>query len=142
MNIRRAMWRLACIWFIGAGLCFVVLVAQSQAGMFEPETGTVWSWFLPTVMPTLSLVVGALVAEYRKLPADAPKAAAVAGSPVFWLGAALSGFYLLLLGTTITASSLQVEAAPIALMQRSNFWLGPLQGLCVAALGFFFQSKS
>ncbi len=142
MNIRRAMWWLACIWFIGAGLCFVVLVAQSQASMFEPDTGTVWGWFLPTVMPTLSLIVGALVAEYRKTPADAPKGGIVAGSPVFWLGAALSGFYLLLLGTTIATSSLQVEAAPIELMQRSNFWLGPLQGLCVAALGFFFQSKS
>jgi hypothetical protein len=93
-------------------------------------------------MPTLSLIVGALVAEYRKVMADPPKSHEAAGNAVFWLGAALSGFYLLLLVTTITTASLQVEAPPIELMQRSNFWLGPLQGLCVAALGFFFQSKS
>ena len=142
MDVRRSMWWLASIWFIGAGLCFVVLVGQSQSGMFGPDTGTVWGWFLPTVMPTLSLIVGALVAEYRKVMADPPKSHEAAGNAVFWLGAALSGFYLLLLVTTITTASLQVEAPPIELMQRSNFWLGPLQGLCVAALGFFFQSKS
>ena len=142
MNVRKAMWWLAGIWFIGAGLCFIVLVGQSQVGVFDSDTGAVWGWFLPTVMPTLSLIVGALVADYRKIPAGAPEAARPAAGPVFWLGAALSGFYLLLLGTTITMSSLQVEAAPLELMRRSNLWLGPLQGLCVAALGFFFQSKS
>ena len=142
MNVRKAMWWLAGIWFIGAGLCFIVLVGQSQVGIFESDTGAVWGWFLPTVMPTLSLIVGALVADYRKNPAGATDAGKLAAGPVFWLGAALSAFYLVLVGMAITIASLQVDIAPLALMQRSNLWLGPLQGLCVAALGFFFQSKS
>ena len=142
MNVRRAMWWLAGTGFVGAGLCFVVLVGQSQVGIYDSDTAAVWSWFLPTVMPTLSLIVGALVADYRKVPAGASNVAKSAAGPVFWLGAALSAFYLLLLGTTIATASIQVEAAPLGLMQRSNLWLGPLQGLCVAALGFFFQSKS
>lgn len=142
MNVRKAMWWLASIWFIGAGLCFIVLVGQSQVGIFESDTGAVWGWFLPTVMPTLSLVVSALVADYRKIPVGAKETAKTAASPVFWLGAVLSGFYLLLVGMAITISSLQVEAAPLEVMQRSNLWLGPLQGLCVGALGFFFQSKT
>jgi hypothetical protein len=142
MNVRKAMWWLAGIWFAGAGLCFVVLIGQSQAGVFDSDVGGVWGWFLPTVMPTLSLIVGALVADYRKVPAGSREANKSAASPVFWLGAALSGLYLLLLGLAIVMPSFQVEAAPLALMQRSNFWLGPLQGLCVAALGFFFQSPS
>jgi hypothetical protein len=54
----------------------------------------------------------------------------------------LSAIYLVLLGMAIVMPSFQGEAAPLSLMQRSNYWLGPLQGLCVAALGFFFQSKS
>ena len=142
MNVRNAMWWLAGMWFIGAGLCFIVLVGQSQVGIFESDTGAVWGWFLPTVMPTLSLIVTALVADYRKNPASASDAGKLAAGPVFWLGAALSMFYLLLVGMAITMASLQVEATPLALMQRSNLWLGPLQGLCVAALGFFFQLKA
>ena len=142
MNVRRAMWWLAGIWFVGAGVSFIVLVGQSQFGIYNADTAAVWGWFLPAVMPTLSLIVGTLVADYRKVPAGASGAAKSAAGPVFWLGAALSAFYLLLLGTTIAMASLQVDAAPIGLMQRSNLWLGPLQGLCVAALGFFFQSKS
>ena len=66
MNVRKAMWWLASIWFVGAGLCFIVLVGQSQVGIFDSDTGAVWGWFLPTVMPTLSLIVSALVADYRK----------------------------------------------------------------------------
>ena len=142
MNLRKAMWWLAGTWFVGAGLCFVVLVGQSQVGLYDSDTAAVWGWFLPTVMPTLSLIVGSLVADYRKVPIRASERAKPTASPVFWLSAALSAFYLLLLGTTIAMASIQVEAAPLGLMQRSNLWLGPLQGLCVAALGFFFQSKS
>jgi hypothetical protein len=142
MNVRKAMWLLAGIWFAGAGLCFIVLVGQSQAGVFDSDVGGVWGWFLPTVMPTLSLIVGSLVADYRKLPAGSPDAPKPAFGPVFWLGAALSAIYLVLLGMAIVMPSFQGEAAPLSLMQRSNYWLGPLQGLCVAALGFFFQSKS
>ena len=142
MNLRKAMWWLAGTWFVGAGLCFVVLVGQSQVGLYDSDTAAVWGWFLPTVMPTLSLIVGSLVADYRKVPVRASERAKPTAGPVFWLGVALSAFYLLLLGTTIAMASIQVEAAPLGLMQRSNLWLGPLQGLCVAALGFFFQSKS
>jgi hypothetical protein len=142
MNLRKAMWWLAGTWFVGAGLCFVVLVGQSQVGLYDSDTAAVWGWFLPTVMPTLSLIVGSLVADYRKVRVRASERAKSEAGPVFWLGVALSAFYLLLLGTTIAMASIQVEAAPLGLMQRSNLWLGPLQGLCVAALGFFFQSKS
>jgi hypothetical protein len=133
------MWRLAIIWLAGGGFLFVILVGQSLTGYYEPRTEDAWGWFLPTVMPTLSLIVGALVADYRK--------AAVAGQeqqagPLFWLGAGLSVFYLLLVALSILLQPLLAETSPLTLMQRSNLWLGPLQGLCVAALGFFFHSKT
>ena len=142
MKARAAMWWLAGIWLFGAGLCFAVLVGQSQASIFGSDLGGVWGWFLPTVMPTLSLIVGALVAEYRKTTAGSAEANKRAEVPVFWLGAALSAVYLVLLGLAIVMPAFQGETAPLILMQRSNYWLGPLQGLCVAALGFFFQSQA
>jgi hypothetical protein len=61
---------------------------------------------------------------------------------LFWLGAGLSLFYLLLVALSILLQPLLAETSPLTLMQRSNLWLGPLQGLCVAALGFFFHSKT
>jgi hypothetical protein len=139
MSMRASMWRLAIIWFAGGGFLFVILVGQSLTGYYEPRTEDAWGWFLPTVMPTLSLIVAALVADYRK--------AAVAGreqqaGPLFWLGAGLSVFYLLLVALSILLQPLLAETSPLTLMQRSNLWLGPLQGLCVAALGFFFHSKT
>ena len=143
MNLRKAMWWLASIWFIGAGLCFIVLVGQSQVGTFDSDTGAVWGWFLPTVMPTLSLIVELPRGGLSKDSGSALGTSETAASPVFWLGAVLSGFYLLLLGTTITISSIQVEAAPLGgdaaleSLARSRCRVSAL-----AALGFFFQSKS
>jgi hypothetical protein len=140
MSMRASMWRLAIIWFAGGGFLFVILVGQSLTGYYEPRTEDAWGWFLPTVMPTLSLIVGALVADYRRV-ADQGVAKQQAG-PLFWLGAGLSVFYLLLVALSILLQPLLAETSPLTLMQRSNLWLGPLQGLCVAALAFFFHSKT
>jgi hypothetical protein len=142
MTVRASMWRLAAIWFGGAGLLFVILVGQSLTGYYEPRTQDAWGWFLPTVMPTLSLIVGALVADYRQPAAAGGDSAKAATSPLFWLGACLSLFYLLFVAASILLQPFFAATAPLTLMQRSNLWLGPLQGLCVAALGFFFRSKA
>jgi hypothetical protein len=137
MTMRSAMWRLATIWFAGAGLVFVVLVVQSLLDYYEPRTDDAWGWFLPTVMPTLSLIVATLVADYRGGP---PPTHAVEGR-LFWLGGGLSLFYLGLVMLTILIQPFLSQTPPLELMQRSNLWLGPLQALTVAVLGYFFHSK-
>jgi hypothetical protein len=142
MTVRASMWWLAVIWFAGGGFLFVILVGQSLTGYYEPRTQDAWGWFLPTVMPTLALIVGALVADYRKVVIGGQDAPKLSAGPVFWLGAGLSVFYLLVVASSILLQPLLSETSPLVLMQRSNLWLGPLQGLCVAALGFFFQSKT
>src|SRR3546814_11382141 len=65
MTVASSKWMLAAIWLVGAGGVFLLLVAQSLLGRYEPATHEVWGWFLPTVMPTLSLIVGVLVADRR-----------------------------------------------------------------------------
>lgn len=136
------MWWLAGIWFLGGGLLFVILAGQSLTGYYEPRTEDAWGWFLPTVMPTLSLIVGALVADYRKAAAEGRDSPKPSAGPIFWLGALLSVFYLIAVSAAVLLQPLLQESSPLVLMQRSNLWLGPLQGLCIAAIGFFFQSKS
>lgn len=143
MTTASSKWILATIWLIGAGSVFLLLVAQSLLGHYEPATQEVWSWFLPTVLPTLSLIIGVLVADRR---GDGRKTRGKgAGEPVdrlfFRLGASMSVLYLLLVALSVLIQPFLPQAAPLELMHRSNLWLGPLQGLTVAALGAFFRNR-
>lgn len=142
MTMRSAKWRLASIWFAGAGIVFLVLVGQSLRDYYEPRTQDAWGWFLPTVMPTLSLLVAALVADYRGSHSAGQDPSDPVDGRLFWLGAGMSLFYLLLVTLSILIQPFLSQTAPLELMQRSNLWLGPLQGLAVAALGFFFHSRA
>lgn len=137
MTLDRAKWRIAGIWLGGAGLVFLILVGQSLGGVYEPRTQDAWSWFLPTVMPTLSLMIGVLVADFRRhRPEDAEPRPVRPG--LFWLAAGLSLVYLLLVALSILLQPLLSDTAPLDLMQRSSLWLGPLQGLTAGALAAFF----
>lgn len=140
MTLRQAKWRMTTIWLAGSVLVFLILVGQSLAGYYEPRTQDAWSWFLPTVMPTLSLMVGTLVADYRReRPEEAPPPKPV-GGPLFGLTAGLSLLYLLLVALSILIQPFLSQTPPLELMQRSNLWLGPLQGLTAGALAAFFHS--
>src|SRR3546814_9658350 len=94
-------------------------------------------------MRTLSVIVGMLVADRRA--AGKGQDARQAGKPVddlfFRLGAGMSVLYLLLVALSVLVQPLLPQATPLELMQRSNLWLGPLQGLTVATLGVFFRSQ-
>lgn len=144
MTTESSKWTLAAIWLIGAGGVFLLLVAQSLLGRYEPATQEVWGWFLPTVMPTLSLIVGVLVADRRA--ADGKPRGKEAAMPVdglfFRLGAGMSVLYLLLVALSILVQPLLPGTSPLELMRRSNLWLGPLQGLTVAVLGVFFRGRN
>lgn len=140
MTGAAAQWRLASIWLAGGAVILLILVGQSLAGFYGARTGDVWSWFLPTVLPTLSLIVGALVSEAR-----APETAVALrpNPPVFRLAAGLSLLYLMLVVVSVVAAAIlgDRERPPLDLLQLSNLWLAPLQGLVAASLGFFFHRQ-
>ena len=52
--------QLAKIWLIGSGLVFLLLVVQSLLHAYGDLTQDVWGWFLPTLLPTLGLIVTVL----------------------------------------------------------------------------------
>jgi hypothetical protein len=95
---------MACVWLTGAGLVFLVLVLQSLTGRYGSHSNDAWSWYLPTVMPTLSLIIGALVYDFRSTSPD-PDATALPESArgLFGLGMALSVFYLALVAIAVLA---------------------------------------
>ena len=127
--------RLATVWFIGAGLLFVLLLLQSIFGKFGDKASEAWYWLLPTIMPTLSLIMGVLVSDTL----GSVKTNTV-DQFMFRLSFFLSIAYMLVVSLTILLSPFS-EQPPLELMNLSNLWLGPFQGLVSAALGAFFVSR-
>jgi hypothetical protein len=48
------------VWSFGAGIPLLILILQSLAGRYGAEVQSVWSWFIPTVVPSISLMLGVL----------------------------------------------------------------------------------
>ena len=65
MTLGKSKWVLATIWLAGAGVILTLMVGQSLFDVYGARTEDAWSWYLPTVMPSLSLILGVLVADFR-----------------------------------------------------------------------------
>jgi ABC-type uncharacterized transport system YnjBCD permease subunit len=133
LSTRTCKMRLAVLWFAASLALLILLVLQSVLGKYGTQAQDAWAWFLPTIMPTLSLIIGVLVL-------DATSASYADGKVdrfVFRLTYGLSAFYLALVALTPLIQPF-TSSATVDLMKRSNLWLGPLQGLVAAALAAFF----
>ncbi|QSA97988.1 hypothetical protein [Methylococcus sp. EFPC2] len=127
---------LAVVWFVGAGILFVILVLQSTVGVYSPKTEDVWNWFLPIFTPTLTLIIGILVS-------DALGKSQGTGNVdrfIYRLTLSLSVIYILMVGLPIFIAPFSA-LPPLKLMESSRLWLVPFQGLVSASLGAFFVNK-
>jgi hypothetical protein len=131
--------RLATIWLSGAGLVVIIVVLQSLLHRFGPATQEAWGWLLPTIMPTLGMILTVL--GYSAL--DPVASASVVRKDFFRLARALSIVYLAMVATTVLIGPFAASdgAGMIDLMHTSNLWLGPMQGLVASALGVLFVTK-
>jgi hypothetical protein len=128
--------RLATLWLGAAGAIILTLVIQSLRQVYGPSVQEVWGWILPTLMPTLGLIVTVL--GYTAL--DRGITETVVRKSFFVLAFWLSASYLFLILLTILIQPF-TAADPVGLMRMSNLWLGPFQGLVASALGVLFVSK-
>jgi membrane protease YdiL (CAAX protease family) len=139
MDLRRAEWRIALLWLGAAGLLFVVLVGQSFSNVYGDKVTDAWGWFLPTMMPTLSLIVGVLVAE--GLSKD--KKPRRIDRRLVHLATGFSTLYLGLVAVSIVGTTALGFGDPsehvVETLNLSNLWLAPLQGLVAAVLGVVFR---
>jgi hypothetical protein len=126
--------QLAKLWLIGGGLLFSLLVVQSIFGKYGEHVESVWSWFVPTTVPTVSLMIGVLGAG--AMDEGDRRTLKRSFSDIAWW---LSLVYLAILAATILLEPFS-GLTTAELRPRSNFWLGPLQGLVLAALGFLFTA--
>jgi len=127
--------RLAQVWLAGAAVMSALLIVQSQAGKYGEQADKAWSWFLAAMLPTLSLIVGAVAYEAKH-----QEAKATIDRFTFQMSFGLSLFYILcLLGVLLLQPF--TTMTPLDLMRTSMLWLSPAQGLVGVALGVFFVSR-
>jgi hypothetical protein len=131
--------RLSILWLVGGGLLFVLMVLQSLMGRYADKTQEAWGWLMPTIMPSLSMIVTVL--GYTAL--DPLYSTSVVRKSFFNMAFWLSTLYLTLVLLTILVQPLVANAPgeAVGLMRQSNLWLGPFQGIVASALGVLFVSK-
>ena len=134
MSTRDCRKRISVVWFSLGGFLALLVILQSLLGRFGEGVNQAWAWFLPTVMPTLSLITSVLVVD---MGSGGGHAAKRVDRYLYLLALWLSVAYLLIVALTFLIQPL-VGTPILQLMQMSNLWLGPLQGLVAAALGAFF----
>ena len=133
---KQAQQRLTVLWFAGGGLAFVILIIQSMFGKYGDRVSDAWNWFLPNVLPTLSLIAGVLAAEASKTSEHGMKVNGFMYRLTFFV----SLFYLLMMFLTVLLQPL-VSSDPFKLQSVSNYWLGPMQGIVAVNLSVFFLKR-
>lgn len=131
--------RLAGLWIVGSLLIFSLVIYQSLASVYADRVQDVWEWLLPTLIPTLTLIV--TVAASTAFMSSAPSA--VVRRSFYRIAFGLSAFYLvLILFTILTLPAFnRIISARIDSLHTSNLWIGPIQGIVASALGVLFASK-
>lgn len=129
--------RLALVWFLGAGLLFALIFAQTIGGRYADRVDEVWNWLLPNMMPTLSLITGVLVIDSRNQDSQERTMNPFLFKLTFWF----SICYIATILLTIVLWPFSTEPDPLAFLQHSSLWLGPFQGLVSGLMGAFFIQK-
>lgn len=126
---RIAQRRLLTLWCISFFIMFLFMIIRTAGNIYGEKTNDAWSWFLPTIVPTFSLMVTVAVAQQT----DEQQSSKF----LYFLAFVLSLFYHILVLFTIL-NPIPNDNTPIEMMKVSNLWLGPIQGLVAASLGAFF----
>jgi hypothetical protein len=139
-SITQARKWLATVWLIGFSVTFFPLLLQTGFNFYGDKVNELWSWFLPTTVPTLSLIIGILFAGTNN---DSLVSKTI-DRFLFRLALILSITYLITVGVTYLLqwnSFRNSENPSLDLMKRSHLWLSPFQGFVSAAIGAFFVNK-
>ena len=135
IELDRARRFVAIVWFAGGGICFALMILQSIVGRFTGVAQEMWAWFTPTVVPTLSLIIGVLAST-----ASEDDSGRTVKKFFYHASVGISIAYLIILLLTMLLEPL-AGTSNMTYFKFSNFWLSPMQGLVVAALGALFNSR-
>ncbi len=136
VTVRRSRYTLFGIW-IGAFMVIgAVLFIQQVAGVYGADSEAVWSWFIPNILPTVSLMAATLVSAQDRPETDTK----LVDRQYFRLTLIVSVFYVaLLFGTVMAQPFTGIE--PLELMSDSSLYLAPFQGIATGLIGVFLLKK-
>lgn len=146
-------WSLAKIWLVGVGVAFIMMLFLTAIGRFKIGSQTkldpdlqewsvllpnpeqeAWTWFISTLMPSMSLIVGALLSN---LGTRAPGREKLVESRQFRLAYGTSSFYLFVVFITLVLC-LAGDNLAVGFLKSSTLWLAPCQALNGVVLSIFF----
>ena len=136
ISMKKCKFRLATLWFSASGFLFFIMLFQTIFGRYGSHANEAWGWLLPTILPTLSLIISVFVIDYSGKGHEIRNV----DSFIFKLTFILSSVYLIVVALTIFSQPFS-SVMPLELMKQSNLWLGPFQGLVSASIGIFFFKK-
>lgn len=128
--------RLAVVWFAGGGFLFFLVFLQSTLGAYGDNVADAWGWLMPSIMPTLSLMIAVFVTDMLDKRTQTQHNTG-ADAFFFRLTFYLSIAYLVVVLLTLLLQPF-ATLPPTELLKQSHLWMGPLQGLVTASLGAFF----
>ncbi|MCA3448211.1 MAG: hypothetical protein INF93_16110 [Rhodobacter sp.] len=144
VTLESARWRLARIWFGFGAIVLLVLIGQSIGNVYGEDMMRVWGWALPNFVPQLALMASVFAADALKpVGRGIPRVRA----NFLALSTYASLFYLLVFFFTVVSPPLVLvlrglpEERPIDLLELSNLWLTPTQGIVIGLLGVLFFLK-
>jgi len=127
--------RLLTVWGVLGGLALAVVVFQVMpGGVYEAHRAEVLDWFLPTVVPTLTLMIGAVVALGM-----APDQSATVDGLTYRLALWLSVVYLVVV---IVALLMYAQSrSPVADLKGSAAVVAAIYSLVGITLGAMFGTR-
>lgn len=137
LAVQECKKRLLVVWLAGAGILSLILIAQSmqEEGPYLDQVSDAWAWFLPNVIPTLSLMVGVVVKDSSATSTEKKLVDTFLFQLSFWLSIT---YFMVLMASISLQPYFSPNIAPLDFLKQSNLWLGPMQGIVTLALGVFF----
>ena len=90
MTIGHARSVMSLLWVISTCPLFLIFILQSILGKYGNEWDMPWNWFIPLVVPILSLIIGVWIIDREFNSREHVRSAAV-----FWDTMCLSILYIL-----------------------------------------------
>lgn len=127
--------RLFVTWAASSGVLLAIALVQTlpASGVYHDSASAVWDWLLPTLVPTLSLMLGTVVRP------GAPDAAATVDAFTYRVAWWASLAYLLVVLVLLFAFA--TSENPARQLAESGRVVTALYALVGVALGTFFASK-
>lgn len=136
ISFSQAKKKMAVVWLLFSAAIFTLFIILTIT-KFGEESQVAWNWLLPSILPTLSLIIGILVTDAKTNTPEEHKV----NKFYYYLALGFSIFYLSLLFCLILFHG-KFPIGIDEMFRRSNLFLAPIQGLVSAVIGIFYYKST